>query len=361
MLVQSLKLPEKLAKTHLRIEFLISCRKSSLRPRFIQDALKPINSIFSSLKNFYSRRDQFATYLLNGSISKTFQEKAYLERSQRRLYEQLCALNLNLDVFNWVNGTCRAIFASTIAEIRPRLERKFYELKRRNQGEEPQVLEDNGRRQRKEAASLAQDAGIKRVNNISSTPLDENTEQLLSYGPKFSITPSVNKKLIRDVERSFERFAYGKRWADKIKSDREERNRRAPHIGTSGEDNPITENGRNETETEDAGSPVTQSSGQLLSDVRFPDTNKRQPPPSDRDTEDRLAQLKSSVVKIYKGHKSDSKNVSKEQQNALKGLRDNVNLIVKPSDKCEGFVILNKADYVERPNTYSMIRRTTSD
>ena len=109
VLVQNLKLPEKLAKAHLRIEFLIACR-SNLKPRFIQDALRPVSSVFFNLPNFDARREDFSKYLLNGSITKTFQEKAYLERQQRRLYQNLLALKLNVNIFNWVRDTCREIF-----------------------------------------------------------------------------------------------------------------------------------------------------------------------------------------------------------------------------------------------------------
>ena len=128
VLVQNLKVPEKLAKTHLRIEFLTACRRSNLKPRFLNDALKPVTRLFSNLPKLGSRCEDFSKYLLNGTISSTFREKAFLERLQRRLYQDLCALNLNMDVLNWIRGTCREIFQSTIALNRPRLEKKFYEL-----------------------------------------------------------------------------------------------------------------------------------------------------------------------------------------------------------------------------------------
>ena len=188
MLVQNLKLPERLAKTHLRIEFLLACRKCNLKSRFINDALRPVTSVFSYLPKFDVRCSGFSKYLLNASISKAFQERSFLERLQGRLYRDLCTLNLRDCIYNWVKNTGREILHSTIAWNRPRLERKFFGLKRRNQDRETQDSES----ELNVTAFQDRVADVKRVNNLSSAPLDSITEQLLSQGPKFSITPSVN-------------------------------------------------------------------------------------------------------------------------------------------------------------------------
>ena len=70
--------------------------------------------------------------------------------------------------------------------------------------------------------------------------------------------------------------------------------------------------------------------------------------PSTRDTEEQLFDLKGSIMKVYKGHKNVTSNTSKQKKDALKLLRDNEDIIVKPSDKCKGFVIMDKKDYVDR-------------
>ena len=109
-----------------------------------------------------------------------------------------------MDVLNWIRGTCREIFQSTIALNRPRLEKKFYELKRlchRGDRKEHTIPRAND-----PMTSEDRTLNVKRVNNISSRPLDATAEELLSRGPKFSITPSVNSSLLRDVERNFEGF-----------------------------------------------------------------------------------------------------------------------------------------------------------
>ena len=201
----------------------------------------------------------------------------------------------------------------------------------------------------------------KRVNNVSSVPLDSTTEHLLSRGPKFSITPTVNDSLIRDVERSVERFAYGKRWSDKILSDREERANRElantrSHSGDEHNEADAAESQVPQAPEADVSGAAedsrnSQAAGLLLNGVRFPDTNKRQPPPSTRQDEEKLSQLKSSIIKIYKNEKNVASNTSKEEKDALKALRDNDDIIVKPSDKCKGFVIMDKQDYIDKAHT----------
>ena len=62
VLAQNLKLAEKLTKTHLRIEFLIACRSSNLKPRFIQDSLKTVRKTFSGLRKFDEKCSDFAKF-----------------------------------------------------------------------------------------------------------------------------------------------------------------------------------------------------------------------------------------------------------------------------------------------------------
>ena len=79
-LAETLKNPEKLAKTELRIEFLIACRKHDLTPRFIEDALRPVKHIFESNTRITTRSDNLAKTLLNEAIAETFRSRAFLLR-----------------------------------------------------------------------------------------------------------------------------------------------------------------------------------------------------------------------------------------------------------------------------------------
>ena len=70
VLAETLKNPEKLAKTLLRIEFLTACRRAKVSPRFITDALKPIDKVFRGNVSVQSRCNMFENSLLNESLSE---------------------------------------------------------------------------------------------------------------------------------------------------------------------------------------------------------------------------------------------------------------------------------------------------
>ena len=342
VLIQNLKLAEKLAKTNLRIEFLTACRRSRLSPRFIQDSLKTVKKTFSGLRKFDEKCSDFAKYLLTGSISAAFEERAYLERKRKRLHHELCDLNLEQHVFNWVKDTCRNIYCSTIDENRPGLIKKFLALQNRVEHDEHDFRQDTEQESNRQVPKEA------RVRNLSSLALDPGTEGLLAYGPKFGITPKVDRHLITDVEKNIERFAYGKRWVDEIERIKTERNRNAEERGLTG---PHIESNVDGDAVEVVPERQNEASNSnLFGDARFPDANKRQPPLSSNDTEERLVRLKSSVLRIYKQHSNLTRNVTEEQLDGLEKLRKNDEIVVKPSDKCKGLVILDKTDYISKAN-----------
>ena len=102
----------------------------------------------------------------------------------------------------------------------------------------------------------------------------------------------------------------------------------------------------------DTGSPA-QTTGKSSSNkaglsFRFPDTDKRFPPPSDLDVECRLKKLKEDIVKSYKSHNVTRNNVTQKQQQFLHELQKNNNVVIKQSDKCKGLVILDKIDYLNK-------------
>ena len=80
----------------------------------------------------------------------------------------------------------------------------------------------------------------------------------------------------------------------------------------------------------------------------FPDAVKRQPPPSTAQTEEQLKTLKKQIMNTYKHHKQTTLNTTEEERRGLKELKSNQNVIVKPSDKCKGLIILDKASYVDK-------------
>lgn len=73
----------------------------------------------------------------------------------------------------------------------------------------------------------------------------------------------------------------------------------------------------------------------------FRDTEKCQPRQCDRDTEGALARLKEDIMTVYASCLNKT-NTTREEQRALKELRNNNSIIVKPSDKCKGFMVLDR-------------------
>ena len=80
----------------------------------------------------------------------------------------------------------------------------------------------------------------------------------------------------------------------------------------------------------------------------FPDTVKKQPSLSTAETEEKLKVLKKRVLNTYKNHTETEQNTTEEERKALNELKKNENVIVKPSDKCKGLVILDKTSYVQK-------------
>ena len=428
VLVQTLKNPEKLAKTLLRIEFLTACRRNQISPRFIEDALRPLSIIFRDNASFQSRYRKLSGSLLNDAISEAHRRRAYLIRRRDRFASTISEF-LSEDKVAYIFATCERIFAATIGEQRPRLLKKFQSrmhgatTKRR-----PSDDDSDG-----EAA--APENRNAKVNNLSSLGLTQASLALLSKGPNFALTQKISKTVLLEVEKGVERFAYAKRWKDAIDQWRQtattatatatsapaggrdcdvSRDDRAPasaHLGRAviepstgtqqtapapglSRDRAVTgpytgtrqtapepgaaENGetsarlvssRSRTpaertptsapstgladidtgETSEATAPAarrTSTQSGLL--FRFPDSDKRFPPPTNGDVERKMKRLKDDLIKTYQNHKSDHNNVSNDDHQFLKQLRSNDDIIIKQSDKCKGLVIMDKSTYIEK-------------
>ena len=81
---------------------------------------------------------------------------------------------------------------------------------------------------------------------------------------------------------------------------------------------------------------------------RFPDTGKNFPEPTSAKTETCLQKLKNDILRTYKNHKVTDNNTDSNERKLLKELANNDSIIIKQSDKCKGFVILDKPAYIEK-------------
>ena len=202
-LAQTLKNPEKLAKVEIRIEFLTACRKNDLIPRFIEDALRPVKHIFKDNERVATRSSNFAKVLLNQAIAESFRTKSFLMRERARLSESTASF-LSQDRHRYILTTCARIYDVTIRENRPRLVKKFQGLKMKTQDKLTNT------------SDMDEQTIQRRVKNLSSAELDTSGLALLAKGPNFATTQTISKAVLLQVEKGIERFAYAKRWKDKI-------------------------------------------------------------------------------------------------------------------------------------------------
>ena len=398
VLAETLKNPEKLAKTLLRIEFLTACRREKLNPRFIEEALRPIRKIFSGKDKIQSKCNTFAHSLLNEAIAEAHKRRAYLVRQRNR---QLTAIRsfLDEDRLWYIHSKCEQIFNITIRENRPGLIQKF----QRRRQEEAELRASN-----EETTSPAVQ---KRVRNLSTLALDSQGLDLLSKGPNFATTQQISKSVLMEAEKGVERLAYAIRWQDAIKEAKKKTNASAGSTTTSTTTDQRTPTSTDETSTSNPAEPPNSASVQApttadsglrsssaaptptpttstappiqgavgqttlvdaspandgletsttstdrqsarpRSDLsfRFPDTDKRFPPPSKLDVEQRLKILKEDIVRTYKNHYSlDKSNVSEDQLKFLKMAKKDDSVVFKQSDKCKGFVVMDKDVYLKK-------------
>ncbi|XP_043195743.1 uncharacterized protein LOC122367039 [Amphibalanus amphitrite] len=81
---------------------------------------------------------------------------------------------------------------------------------------------------------------------------------------------------------------------------------------------------------------------------RFPDTDKRFPPPAAMEVECKLKKLKQDVVRCYKKHHVSESNVTESEMQFLDEIQKNDNVVVKQSDKCKGLIIMDRTEYVNK-------------
>ena len=92
----------------------------------------------------------------------------------------------------------------------------------------------------------------------------------------------------------------------------------------------------------------------------FHDSGACQPPTIPIDGEQRLEQIKSKILNLYRGfRKNEPQNITSVEKKELKSLKEDKTLIVKRSDKCKSLVIMDTPDYITKAesivNTYEAV------
>ena len=406
VLAKTLKNPEKLAKTLLRIEFLTACRRNKVSPRFIEDALNPLRKVFQSNASIQSRCSNLSSSILNDVISESFKTKAFLLRQRDQLTSNTSGF-LDEDRRAHIYFMCDQIFNETIYTNRPRLVKKYQSLMKKK---DDRVSSET---------NVVDPSPGRRVNNLSSLDIDGQKLKLLSRGPNYAMNQEISETVLLEVEKGVERFAYAKRWKDAIKRfqsaplttntpTRDERTEDlhqpvpptavlgevmqankaqtvAPNTRkTTGDANnaedgvtPAANNTVNINESEATGhraaeetpqtnvtatsarstnggtAPIPTEATREKTDntglsFRFADTDKRYPPPSNIEVELTLKKLKEDIIRTYKSHRTSECNVTSQERQFLKELQKNDDIIIKQSDKCKGFVVMDRTAYVEK-------------
>ena len=65
-------------------------------------------------------------------------------------------------------------------------------------------------------------------------------------------------------------------------------------------------------------------------------------------TESRLQKLKQKIINLYKHHRSTQSNHIEQETQSLKEISNDESRVVKRSDKCKGFVVMDKDTYVDK-------------
>ena len=161
----------------------------------------------------------------------------------------------------------------------------------------------------------------------------------LSRGPNFVYQPNMSDTTIRDMEVSMERMAFETRWIEHIKASR------------------LADKKKQNSEQSDRDSESKPQEANLCldKDVRLRKLLKpsKQPPALQIEDENEIRRLK-DVVGLYQKHKEkqrgdeNSLRLTKDEYQHLKKLKADDGVIVKPSDKSKGFVVMSRSSYVDK-------------
>ena len=403
VLIQTIKNAEKQARYEERLSFLCECRRSKVYPKFNQSLVSSSTRVFRPTATLTRRLNTYKKEMLNEAIQDTSRTLAFLQREQRRL--AAARGDQQHPLTSWTEAMANRIYGAKKAELKQHLCRKLSRLAEPGhqwqdghpspchglredgsagevepEGERAQLTLATAREQevwhdatdRLEPTSpvtvgppptsiteeeqltlttaseqevwhdskdsyfsysscLSEHRKDDKTSSLPSSPgtgsaakvdklllmtneeIDPCLTSLLDKGPKFAMTQKITKRTFTDVEVGFERAAYALRW----KLDIEGRRVNPPH-----------------------------KSHQLRS--RFADNDAAVPRLASLETERTMGKLKNKLLGIYRNHRTNRVNVESNQEQAIKDLSQKENVIVKPSDKCKGFVIMDKDTYVEK-------------
>ena len=176
------------------------------------------------------------------------------------------------------------------------------------------------------------------IENSVADAVPELARQLMALGPKFVPRRSVTDRLVKTAELGVERLAFGTRW--KVESERRLRVRNEEEIGAAAKE-------------DDGERP---SDRPLDKDVRLRKmtVTSMQGPWMETTEENALRRLKENVIKLYnqarhdRFNNLDGRRLTKKERDSLAEVRADSRIVVKPSDKSKGFLVMSRTSYEEK-------------
>ena len=316
-----------LAKCQCSVRFLTACRRNRIVPRFIRNCSKT-SKLFGD--QFRASEEKYHWIVLNRIIREKFCHIKYLRREcharRKDVYNSMMAGDAK-----WVVGHSRCMFDLVAAENSRNLRCKMEVLlreKERISGGEVEVGSTHGYRRSRVVVEAVE----------ATARLPESARALMERGPKFVPKRKVTKPVLRKAEIGVERLAFGRRWQKVVEGAEAVKERDK----IDGESN------------KDAGRPVRC----LDDDVRLKKISKttKQGPPMEAIEENSLIRLKDNIMKLYKQaervgvQKGHGHELTRKEREDISGLLANEDIIIKPSDKSKGFVVMSQVSYVEKVN-----------
>ncbi|XP_065176129.1 uncharacterized protein LOC135805933 [Sycon ciliatum] len=169
------------------------------------------------------------------------------------------------------------------------------------------------------------------IEEAVESEVPEVARKVMELGPKFIPGRRVTKSTVQQAEVGVERLAFGLRWKEEAEKNR-------------------TQAASHQTDT---GRPVRH----LDNDTRLRKiaTTTKQAPSMDDEKENGLRRLKGNIMRLYKREadintSNNGRQLTRREKEALSTLRRNEGIVVKPSDKSKGFVVMSRDSYVQKAN-----------
>ncbi|XP_065175138.1 uncharacterized protein LOC135805071 [Sycon ciliatum] len=172
--------------------------------------------------------------------------------------------------------------------------------------------------------------------------------KLLSRGPKFVPGQKCTVRTVRNAEVAVERFAFGHRWQTAIEERTEQ--------GTAQQVEEMAQGTPREQYKPEGKEQVRPCNTTLDNDITLRKLcgTTRQPPLMGKEDERKLRRMKDDIMSLYdeeaKRNRKQSTFVplSQEEKDEIQQLRGKHSVVIKPSDKGKGFVLLPSTQYDEK-------------